>query len=257
MSRLFVDGSEVFIDPQIVLFDKDGTLIDIHHYWSSMIRMRSSLIIKRYFSRSNDKDNMVFNLNDSMGIDSKTGRMKKDGPVGIKPRKFIVQVAAETVRRNGVSITDEEIEKIFVEVDEITSYNMLPLLRLLPGVKDLLEKLKKCGVTSVIASTDITSRVHIAMKTLRLDHFFDEIIGGDLVNKTKPEPDLALKVIDSCGCDSSKAVVIGDHPVDILMGESASAGLNIGVLTGLSGFSAFDGMNCRVVNDLTSIDMRC
>ena len=63
---------------------------------------------------------------------------------------------------------------------------------------------------------------------------------------------LALSYVD---CDANQVAVIGDHPFDIMMGASVNAGLNIGVLTGLSNSSKFDCLGCAVINDLTSIEV--
>ena len=109
----------------------------------------------------------------------------------------------------------------------------------------------------VVVTTDMTSRARKALEILGLDQYFSEIIGGDQVKLTKPAPDLALLAIEKLGCLAKDVIVIGDHPVDIKMGTSAGAGLNIGVLNGLSVESAFQGLPCSIVSDLTSIDILC
>lgn len=257
MSEILVDGIPVFQNPDAVLFDKDGTLIDIHHYWSSMIRIRSSFITNRYFPGHREQKNIENSLIDAMGVDITNNRMKPEGPVGIKPRPYIVNIASDLVRLKGKKIVNEDMEDLFSEVDKKTTEDMAPLLRLLPGVVKLLERLDECGIASAIVSTDITSRARLAMETLELDHYFDEIIGGDRVKSTKPSPDLALDAIDRCNSNANKAIVIGDHPVDIEMGKSAGTGLNIGVLTGLSTADTFDGMDCVVIQNLNCIEVRC
>ena len=59
-------------------------------------------------------------------------------------------------------------------VDEETSKDMLPLLKVLPGVKKLLIRLNQCGIKSFITTTDITSRAKIAMEALKFDCYFDK-----------------------------------------------------------------------------------
>ena len=149
------------------------------------------------------------------------------------------------------------MELLFAEVDLATSKDMLPLLKILPGVEELLTKLQQCNIQSVVVSTDITSRACKAMEVLKLNHFFVEIIGGDLVDHTKPAPDLAVLALRQVNCEAGNAVVIGDHPVDLLMGQNADINLNIGVLTGLSDNSAFIGHECHIVPDLQSIKVEC
>lgn len=257
MSQLLLNGTVALNKPELVLFDKDGTLIDIHHYWVSLIKIRASVIIQRWFGRREEKKEIERALVNAMGVDLTTLRMKPEGPVGVKPRPFIVQVAADIVRGNGVELSNEDMEALFAEVDLQTAKDMGRILKILPGVLELLEGLKKCGVASAVVSTDITSRVRKAMEILKLGKYFTDIIGGDFVKNSKPAPDLALYVINKYQFAPEKVVVIGDHVVDIKMGESANVGLNVGVLTGLSGAKAFDGLNCAVVPDLHSIEVRC
>ena len=256
MSDLLVDGEILSDNVKAVIFDKDGTLIDIHHYWSSMIRIRASLIALKYFKNS-EKERLENDLIDIMGVNLETGKMKPEGPIGVKPRSFIVDIVTDFVQKNGYYISNSEVEELFKKVDQTTSQDILPLLKILPGVKELLIKLKQCDIHSIIVSTDITSRARIAMKTLKLDNYFTQIIGGDQAHNVKPAPDLAELALSFIDCEADRVVMIGDHPFDIIMGESVNAGLNIGVLTGLSNSNMFDNLNCIVINDLTSIEVSC
>ena len=254
--QLQINGEVVHAAPEVVLFDKDGTIIDIHHYWTSMVRIRSALIVERWFTEDAQREVIESRLIDAMGVDLLSGRMKPEGPVGVKPRPFIVNVAAEQVRDHGVDIGNDEMEALFSEVDQTTAEDLLPLLKLLPGIESLLQRLREEGVAAVIVSTDITPRARKAMEALQLDCYFDDIIGADQVAHTKPAADLVRLALERTGVTSMGAVVIGDHPVDVKMGSAADVGLNIGVLTGLADRSAFDGLECRVVKDLTAIEIR-
>jgi|APSaa5957512535_1039671.scaffolds.fasta_scaffold22131_2 phosphoglycolate phosphatase len=253
--QISIDNEVIHSSPEVVLFDKDGTLIDIHHYWVSMINIRSEYIVDRWFPEVSNKQEIKYKLIETMGVDVQSGKMNSNGPVGVKPRPFIVHVTADVVRNMGCEISDDDMEDIFLEVDTETSKNMLPLLKLLPGVKELLMKLKSFDIQTVIVSTDITSRARKAMQALEMDQYFAEIIGGDLVKNAKPASDLAELALDKVGCMASSAIVIGDHPVDMLMGKNAGIDVNIGVLTGLSRKKSFNECQCNIVTDLKSINV--
>lgn len=242
--------------PEMVLLDKDGTIIDIHHYWTSMIRLRARLVVEQCFRGRTDAIDVEHNLIDAMGVDISSGRMKPEGPVGVKPRPFIVGVTAATVRESGVDMDDARMEAIFAEIDRRTAADLLPLLRLLPGVKDLLDALRARAIAAAVVSTDITSRATSAMQALGIAHYFSAIIGGDAVAHTKPAPDLAHTALASSSCSPSRAAVIGDHPVDIQMGHNARCAANIAVLTGLSDADAFSGLGCTLVDNLTYVTVR-
>tara|TARA_B110000003_G_C16588670_1_gene510924 strand:+ start:424 stop:1197 length:774 start_codon:yes stop_codon:yes gene_type:complete len=246
----------VQVSPEIILFDKDGTLIDIHHYWSNMLRLRSKMIIAQWFSSNINKIKIEEELLESMGLDIQTEKIKPSGPVGIKPRKYIVNVASEVVRSKGVRIENSKIEEVFNYVDRATSKEMASLLKPLPGVFNLLKNLADSNIPMAVVSTDITSRTRLAMKTLKIDHFFSEIIGSDLVKNSKPFPDLAIQVSKKTGIKREKMMVIGDNPVDIKMGLSANIKLNLAVLTGLSNIHSFKKLNCMIINNLNSIEVK-
>lgn len=253
MTVLAVDGLDLLDEPELVLFDKDGTLIDIHHYWTNMVQFRADIVIEQCFPGLSAMDGVRRTLVDVMGVDLSSGRMKPNGPVGVKPRNFIVKVVTDTVRDMGVDIDEVMMEALFAEIDRRTSANMLPLLRLLPGVVDLLATLNAKGIAAAVVSTDITCRVTATMQSLGIDQYFKTIIGGNGVANTKPAPDLALAALAYCGANPKLTAVIGDHPVDIQMGKSAGCALNIGVLNGLSTATAFADMKCTLIQDLTHI----
>jgi len=253
--QILVNNEVVHSSPKVLLFDKDGTLIDVNHYWVSMINIRAEYILRRWFLKVSNKHDLKNKFIEIMGVDIQTGRMKPNGPVGVKPRSFVVHAAADAVRNMGCKISDNDMEDIFLEVDLETSKNMLPLLKLLPGVEKLLMKLKIYSIDAVIVSTDITSRARKAMQVLGIEQYFSEIIGGDLVTNTKPASDLAELALDKVGCMASSAIVVGDHPVDMLMGKNAGVDVNIAVLTGLSRKRSFNECQCNIITDLRSISV--
>ena len=254
MPEIIVNNKS-FHNIELVLFDKDGTLIDIHHYWVSMIKLRAALLINRYFDGVNDK--MESDLIDLMGVNIRSNKMKSDGPVGVKPREFIVNIVTQFLVKNKVYINNSDTEDLFKEVDASTEGKILPLIKLLPNVRELLQNLKDCHVKVAIVSTDITHRAVTAMKAVKLDNFFDIIIGGDKVEKTKPSPDLALRVMSELNVSGDNVIVVGDHLVDMQMAQSANISVNIGVLTGISSKDDFFGKNVEIIDNLSFINVKC
>ncbi len=251
MTDLLVRGGRCLDDARAVLFDKDGTLIDIHHYWASMIRLRTDQLV----GGVDGSGQLAEGLIDAMGVDPVTGRMKPQGPVGVRPRTEIVNVVAEFLRANGIELSHREVEKRFVEVDHRTGEDLLPLLRLLPGVEELLDGLVSEGVAVAVVTTDLTHRARRALEVLGLDGRVDVVVGGDLVVAAKPSPDLAFLALRTIGLEPGHAVVVGDHPVDVQMAGAAGCGAAIGMLTGLAGPRDFVGEDCVVASDLTDLSL--
>ncbi len=83
----------------------------------------------------------------------------------------------------------------------------LPLKK---GVRELLTVLKENGCKTAIASSTRTVLVRSQIEAAGLLEFFDCIVGGDMVEKSKPEPDVFLKAAGMLGGEVSKMYVIED-----------------------------------------------
>jgi phosphoglycolate phosphatase-like HAD superfamily hydrolase len=93
------------------------------------------------------------------------------------------------------------------------------------------------------------------MDVLGLSHHFRFVLGGDAVARPKPAPDQVEAALGRGVFPRERTVIVGDHPVDIQMGNAANVGASIGVLTGLSDERAFVGLGCAVAHDLTFLNV--
>lgn len=253
MPRLFAAGRPVLDDVKLMIFDKDGTIFDIHHYWATMIRMRAALLADRHLQDQALRPGLCLELESAMGLDSSIGRLRPGGPVGTRPRREVVQAVEAKLLNLGIPKEAGIVEDAFAAIDRATSDDLVPLLTLLPGVNGLLNEAKAKGVFAAIATTDITPRAIAALKALGLADAFSAIAGSDLVQNSKPAPDLCHEILQRLGVAAQNAVVIGDHPVDAEMAEKAGVGATIAVLTGLGQPADFSRFNCWTVRDLTEI----
>lgn len=65
-------------------------------------------------------------------------------------------------------------------------------LELKPGVREILDALRQNGWKTAIASSTRTAVVREEMQHFGLEQMFDEIIGGDMVRRSKPDPEIYL-----------------------------------------------------------------
>lgn len=253
MPALFAAGHLVLDDVKLLIFDKDGTLIDIHHYWATMIRMRAALLAEMQSSDFELRPNLRRELESAMGLDSATGRLRPEGPVGTHPRRAVVSAVEKKLRDYGVPGDAEVVEDAFAAIDKSTSEDLRPLLKLLPGVRGLLKEARDLGVLAAIATTDIAPRAIAALEALGLEEAFSAVAGSDMVRESKPAPDLCNELLRRLGVSAHNAVVIGDHPVDAEMAARAGVGATIAVLTGLGRPADFGRFDCFKVPSLADI----
>lgn len=98
------------------------------------------------------------------------------------------------------------------------SHGRLPLK---PGVKELLESLKQKSLRIAIASSTRTQTVREEIRDANLLSFFDEIVGGDMVERSKPAPDIFLKAAEVLEASPESCCVIEDSYNGILAAEAA------------------------------------
>ena len=215
---------------KMVVFDKDGTLIDVHHYWCSMIEFRAEFFVRNINTENKLK---VYNeLVDSMGIDLKTKKMKAEGPVGIKPRKYIINTAYQIMKKYDSLYTIGMVENIFTEVDEYSKTKLSIIVKALPNVEATLQDLQNAGIQISIATTDLTLRARLAMESLNLDKYFLDIVGADLVESAKPSADLIEYILDKYNLIKEDIVLVGDSMADLGMAKNVKCRF-IGVKSGL------------------------
>ena len=79
-----------------------------------------------------------------------------------------------------------------------------------PGVVELLEYLKKQGKKIALASSTRRQTVVNELSDAHIIDYFDAIICGDMVERSKPAPDIFLKACEELGVEPESAYAIED-----------------------------------------------
>lgn len=79
-----------------------------------------------------------------------------------------------------------------------------------PGVVELLQYLKETGVKVALASSTRKAVVEQELTDAGIMKYFDVVIGGDMVTRSKPQPDIFLKACEELGVVPEEAFAIED-----------------------------------------------
>ena len=95
------------------------------------------------------------------------------------------------------------------------------LLPVKEGAKEILEMLEEKGIPAALASSTRTEMVIRELEAAGLRVNFKVIIGGDMVAKSKPEPDIFLLAAEKLGYEPKDCVIIEDSRNGIRAARSA------------------------------------
>lgn len=233
----------------LIIFDRDGTLIDLYHYWVQMVGKRAELICERFNLDINHQGKLMY----VMGIDEKNHRIRAEGPVGIKKREIVMQAASDYLHSIGLRGTQSICIGIFEAVDTWSKSNLSSLIKPLEGLYDLLDALVNRACKIAIATTDKTERAWLSINFLGIASKVNFVIGTDGVNRPKPAPDMINVILDNFKIDGINAVMVGDAETDIKMGQNAGLKASIAVCSGITPRERLTQLTDYVVDDISKI----
>jgi len=233
----------------LVIFDKDGTLMDLYHYWSQMVGLRAEFICQELGLDAKHYDNLLY----GMGVDSKVGKLRPEGPVGLKKRDIVLQAAVDYLTSAGYPDTHDLCFEAFKEVDRFSSENLKRFIRSIDGANDIVNTLSENGCKIAIATTDVTERAKLAMEFLGIANKIDFIVGADMVSNSKPDPEMINVILNTLNIDKSNTAMVGDAITDVQLGINADLKASIGVLTGLSSYDQLKMITPYVANGISDL----
>ena len=242
-------NSDIIENIKLVIFDKDGTLMELYHYWSQMVGMRAKLICEKLGINEEHENNLLY----EMGVDWKAGKLRSEGPVGIKKREIVLQAALDYLKTIGYEDTYNICYEVFREVDQISLLNLNRFIKPIEGSSRLIDLLFNNGCKIAIATTDRGERAKLACDFLGFANKIDFIIGADKVSKSKPEPEMINMIVDTLKIDKFNTVMIGDAVTDVQMGINANLKASIGVLTGLSTLTELRKLTPYIVDSVEQV----
>lgn len=87
-----------------------------------------------------------------------------------------------------------------------------------PGLDELLEWLAAHSVPMAVASSSEKEIVSHNIRTAKIDHFFSEVITGDMIRQSKPNPEIFLLAARRLNVSPSHTLVLEDSPNGVKAG---------------------------------------
>jgi phosphoglycolate phosphatase len=184
------------VQPALVVFDLDGTLID------SAPDMHSAVNL------------MLADLGCSPLSLPEIRTMVGDGASAL--------IARALAARQCVTADPGKALAQFLEHYEA---NPTALTRTFPGVPETLERLQAFGLTLAICTNKPSRLTHMILDRLGISRFFVKIIAGDTLPFRKPDPRALIEVLSVFGTPAAAAIMVGDSEVDAATAHAANVPL--------------------------------
>ena len=117
------------------------------------------------------------------------------------------------------------------DIFEVNRKKLVP--KLFPGVKETLSRLREKGYVLTVASSRSSLSLNGFLGDMGIAGYVSYVLGADNVKMAKPHPEPVLRTMEDLGYTAAETLVVGDMPVDILMGKGAGT-LTCGVTYGNS-----------------------
>jgi phosphoglycolate phosphatase len=208
---------------ELVIFDKDGTLIEFHAMWGAW-----ALELGRRLDWATRRP-VAGDVFAAIGFDPTSGRIQAGGPLAIATNAEIAERIAAVVRRwcPSVAAARRAVETAWFEPDPVATAVATANLPRLFGA------LRTAGLRLGVATTDDRAPTDATLRALGVRDDVSALACGDDGLGRKPEPGMVLAICTALATPPARAAVVGDTPADLAMGRAAGAGRVVGVLTGI------------------------
>jgi phosphoglycolate phosphatase len=217
------------ISCRLIIFDKDGTLIDFTATWVPLIRKRVSFLVKAL--GRNDQELGAFLLK-SWGIDPTNGKIDPRGPCPVSPRSDEIVIGTMALYQQGYPWDESKqwVAKAFDEADADGDWRgkVVPI----EGIQNFLSRLRERGFHTALATNDERKDTEAILNHLGMEGLFDTILCAGEVNLPKPHPETIFSICRQLGVNPKEAVMVGDSVADMMTGKRAGVALTVGILEG-------------------------
>jgi phosphoglycolate phosphatase len=213
---------------RLIIFDKDGTLINFTATWVPLIQKRVAMLLKKL---GRDGELEAFLLK-SWGIDPVSGKVDPRGPCPVSPRSDEIIIGTMALYQYGYPWDESKqwVAQAFDEADADGDWRekVVPV----KGIQTFLSRLRRDGFYTALATSDERKDTEAILSHLGMNGLFDIILCGGEVNPPKPHPETIFTICRKLSVHLYEAVMVGDSVTDMTMGKRAGVALTIGILEG-------------------------
>ena len=210
--------------PGLVVFDKDGTLIDFTLMWGGWVEAQAWRVEMTTHLPVREK------LFDAMGYDWISRSIRSKGALCCTPMGELYKLAVRVLVTEGMAQAKAEhvIHQCWRMPDPVLTS------RPLSNIPALFRTIRKMDMKIAVCTTDDRQPTVATLEHLGVAALVDALACGDDGLPAKPAGEQLWTLCQQLDVEPHNTIMVGDTSTDMLLGKNAGCGLSIGVLGGAS-----------------------
>ncbi len=247
MPRLKAGGQERDID--LVVFDKDGTLVDFDRLWAGKLKAAVDAVL----AQAGLGPALEAALCATLGIEPATMRVIPESPLAVATLPKLTLACAVVLHQHGAP---------WHRAETLARAHFQPIIEAPPRPDDLkpladlpalISPLKAAGAAVAIFTSDDRLGTEASLPMLGLDGLVDAMVCGDDPLPGKPAGDGLRHLAERLGRPLPRTLMIGDSVTDMRAAEAAGVGWRIAVTSGTGEPAALAGAADVVVDSVAAL----
>ena len=237
-------GPGAFDGLDLVVFDKDGTLIDFDLMWGGWAEDLADRLEAALGS------SIRAELHRQIGYDTRSGRTQPGSPLAATPMAHLRLMTTELVARS-TGRSPEAAASIVGEAWH--SPDPVGLARPLADLDALFGPIRATGRRIAVVTSDDRTPTEATLAGLGVAGLVDALVCADDGLPSKPAPDTLLRACVLVGAAPGRTAMVGDSVADMAMATAAGVGRRIAVLSGIGRRSELEPIADLVIGSIAEL----
>ena len=241
-------GGESF-DVDLVVFDKDGTMVDFDRLWTGKLRRAVELVVREAGLDTPAADRLLRLI----GVDPATRKVVPESPLAVTTLPKLGVVCTVGLHQEGFAWHAAEVVSQGVFMPAIEAPPAAGDLATFGDLPCLFAALAGAGARIAILTSDDRLGTEACLPLLGLSAHVAAMVCGDDPLPSKPSPEGFLHLARQLGVAPSRALMVGDSVADMKAGRNAGAAGCVAVLSGTGDPAALAAVADVVLPDIGAI----
>lgn len=213
-----------------ILFDKDGTLLDLLATWGTWAEIvlngmedHLTIIGTGFVS---DRTQVLGTEHDAVG---KLTGYDPAGPLTMATEEESYGILAWQLYVAGVPWNEAVTRVKSITKEAMNELRRRRYAKPLPGLLSFLQQCTEATLKLGVVTSDGAKTTKEHLEWLGIDGYFDSVVTRDRVTNGKPAPEMAELACYELGLNPEETVIIGDSNADMQLGKGAGLLRTIGI----------------------------